>query len=429
MSRQSLTLLALLIAISGWMLWMRQAGSLPWIAANLRAASLLAPQLTPIEPDADWPTFTHPTWGISFRHPPQWTPSIPDFAAMEGNLAQDNEQAPFNSPLDAKQMEFARTIGHVITLTPQAGSGWGKAKLEIVLSNYTLSAQGDLKTWVTLFYTKGEGGAASILEVLPLGDENTPATVDAAVHVIHTNNNIRSDAIWFSQRTLVHGIIVYGTEPALLQLANAISASMEFDIRQQRRLRESDLFAGDEGALRAFVEQMAPAHQPHSPLSPLATTAGMAVAAPTSPLVTNLQRFDGEGSRSDIPRFEVWYDAALWQLAEGRRGMNLLVHRTIDNCSLELLGTPLEATLIASHTLAGYTWSIHQVDLYSFVYRTNHYNWPMGSYILNVTYPDPLPNSNLFFEIAKSECRQQIEVILNSFVVLEPEPIRSLVVP
>src|SRR5688572_29591840 len=64
-----------------------------------------------------------------------------------------------------------------------------------------------------------------------------------------------------------------------------------------------------------------------------------------SPLVQEPQRYEGLSLNPAAPAFEVWYDPALWQLTEGRTGMNYLVHRTIENCSLDLVGTRTEATL------------------------------------------------------------------------------------
>jgi hypothetical protein len=398
MQRKSFLLLSLLVGISGWLLWANTPLGQDTTLARDRAVSPLSPQPTPLKIAANWPTFTHPTWGISFRYHPQWTATIPDLDALSTSFREEEE--------------YIRTVGHVITLLPPKNSAWGNTKIEIMLFNYTLSPSGELERWVSQSSWRYQNGAPAPLKVRPLDEAYTPATADQALYAVGTGIGDPSNIIWIARRGLVYGIVMYDAEPGTIQLAQQIASSLIFDNHQQIRLRQSDVFIGDEEDLRASHETLLPPGN----VSPLVTPAAI---APVSPLAQPLQRYDGHSLAPSTPPFEIQYDPALWQLTEGKTGMNYLIHRAIKNCSIDLLASPAEAILIASTTLAGYTWSVKQIDLYSFTYVTSHANWPQNDYLLKIIYPDPLPNSNLFFEVPESECRRQVTAILNTFVVLD----------
>lgn len=173
----------------------------------------------------------------------------------------------------------------------------------------------------------------------------------------------------------------------------------------------------------ARVSRTSPLRSPLTPtLMPTPTLAPTLTSTPSPAM----QRYAGDAPVTSIPDFEIWYDAAQWELTEGHFGMHNLVHRTIDRCKLELVTGETDAQLIASTTLAGYTWDVLQIDAHTFIYRTSHYNWRNGFYSFKVTYPDALPASHLFHEVEHSECRQLVEGTISNFAALDAAWYRAI---
>ena len=193
-----------------------------------------------------------------------------------------------------------------------------------------------------------------------------------------------------------------------------------------------------EAILDTFTYQVVPTTPTSTPAPPdpntLLPTVTPMPYLPTpyvTPVMLEPQLYEGHALTDGLPAFEIRYDAALWELTEGRTGMNYLVHRTIENCKLDLVGTKTEATLIVSTMLSGYSyfWAVYQIDLHSFIYSTTHPNWQAGPYMFNVTYPEPLSNGLLFHEIEESDCRLQVEDVIDTFFVLEEGIPRRVPVP
>ena len=217
---------------------------------------------------SSWPTFTHPTWGIAFRYPPGWTADIPDFEKIWKDLEDAPKVDGYDSTITPEQKTYARTLGHIISLYPREGSGWGHAKIEMNLSTYTLSPDGALQNWVRLKYDWNENTGMPLddeLDLTALTPSQMPAGVEQAVYVEGEGDHLpRGDSLWWTYEGLVYGIHIYYSEANERDLAYQIFASLAFDPAQHANLREQGQFAGDEEALREFNESMRPV-----PVSPL----------------------------------------------------------------------------------------------------------------------------------------------------------------
>jgi hypothetical protein len=253
MRRQTL---ALLLAISGWILWARQP-----LTQRVAAGTLVATSATPLPPAAtpsielqveeDWPTYTHPHWGISFRYRPDWEVNGTEFIDI--------------ASLTPEQRDYVQTLGHQIYVSPPAATS--PRTILIMPEQYTLSPGGSLVEWVILRneYSEMTGFRTDPLELFSLPAQYMPDGVDQAVYSIdeRSYNTVHSavHVLWLERDEVIYSIRPSYDQPEDIALAFQIAASLDFDPEIEASFREKAKFSGDEEALRQFNESMQPQPQ------------------------------------------------------------------------------------------------------------------------------------------------------------------------
>jgi hypothetical protein len=190
----------------------------------------------------DWLTYTHRTWGISFRYPPDWEVEGPESMAL----------------------------GNPIVVHP-IGSGW--RKIEISLDDFTLSAQGSLETWVRFRNEGGENSGLSTdpLHLSTLSPTYLPAEADEAIYSIGERDRGEIHTLWLASNGLVYRIRPFYSQLEDITLVYEIAASLEFDPIKQKSMRATADFAGDEETLRQLSDSLRATPEAARGNSPLPT--------------------------------------------------------------------------------------------------------------------------------------------------------------
>ncbi len=116
------------------------------------------------------------------------------------------------------------------------------------------------------------------------------------------------------------------------------------------------------------------------------------------------------------PPFEIDYSPSLWEFvqADGPGRVDQLLHRTIAGCSLFLGEGGIGTRQVSTLNLAGYVWTVSQVQSQILRYYTLQDN---SSFIFGLTLPDPYKDS------VKDPCQQAAEDVLETFRVgIRPLP-------
>ena len=239
MRRQPLILFVLLLAISGWMLWARGPATPPIAAIVPAAQTQTSPPATPtitptplppmptpavtVAVEADWQTYTSPTWGITFRYPPGW--------------------AVYESP-------------DYISISAVGESG---GEIFILMEDYLLSAQGSLREWVTLenvaIGSQGRGPLTPYY-VMPIPTNLLPGDVEQGVFSTNHGRVTPTEAVWLAWNGFVFRVASNYHRPIDTANLFAIIVTLKFDPAMEEVLRRSNRWSGDEAALRQQYEEV-----------------------------------------------------------------------------------------------------------------------------------------------------------------------------
>lgn len=119
-------------------------------------------------------------------------------------------------------------------------------------------------------------------------------------------------------------------------------------------------------------------------------------------------------SYPEIPPYEVWYDAEIWQFTEDDEPG--LVNLEDSNCYLSLRNAPGGAEPVDAISLAGRVWTIfggtdeNGEPASSIVYSTQAGD---GGYLFRIDLPEP------YQEGEKSICEQLAEEVIDTFRVMD----------
>jgi len=180
------------------------------------------------------------------------------------------------------------------------------------------------------------------------------------------------------------------------------------------------------GATTSFIVSVTPPAAPpetQGGAAPSAPTAvpPVATVAPGAPVPTapppattvasaGAQHYQGPNPYRDAPRFDVAYEAAIWEYVEndGSGRQSQLKHRMLDGCALWLRAGPVDATPVANVWLAGREWTIAQVgpDIIQYSAPEGDIGWLFG-----VLLPEPYSGRG------NSDCQDAAERVIDTFQV------------
>lgn len=211
--------------------------------------------------------FVHPTWGISFSYPADWSLEIPDFDA----IAKAPALSP-NGETILPNVEDMRLLGHHVTLYPPDNGQWPKTEIVIHLDSYTISSNTDLKKWVTLRddVNAVENPIADLTTTkqVDVSDRPYAHVADQVVYSILENPYIHVETVWLAKADLVYALDAYGADLRVLDVLEQVAASIKFDDKMMAELRAKATFAGNEDAMSAYIESHKPPATPAIPPTP-----------------------------------------------------------------------------------------------------------------------------------------------------------------
>jgi len=134
-----------------------------------------------------------------------------------------------------------------------------------------------------------------------------------------------------------------------------------------------------------------------------------AVARSLRPI--ELAEYRGPNPYRATPEFAVQYDPLVWSfvedMGEGREAN--LVHRSLPNCTVWLKAGPVDAQPLGTVQLAGYDWTLAQIQSNILSYSTPREDL---AFIFGVFLPDA------YVADIKSPCQQAFEDVLSTFRVV-----------
>ena len=125
----------------------------------------------------------------------------------------------------------------------------------------------------------------------------------------------------------------------------------------------------------------------------------------------SLVRYQGPNPYRSTPAFSVDYDSSIWEFVEkdGSGREPRLDHRNIAQCSVWLTAGPMGAQPIATAQLAGYDWTIFQVQPDIIMYSIP---WEDISFIFGLILPES------YTPDVKSPCQQALEDVMQTFQIV-----------
>ena len=124
-----------------------------------------------------------------------------------------------------------------------------------------------------------------------------------------------------------------------------------------------------------------------------------------------LVRYQGPNPYRSTPAFSVDYDPSIWEFVEkdGSGREPRLDHRNIAQCSVWLTAGPMGAQPVATAQLAGYDWTIFQVQPDIIMYSIP---WEDISFIFGLILPES------YTPDVKSPCQQALEDVMQTFQIV-----------
>lgn len=184
--------------------------------------------------------------------------SVPDFDSM---AKPQHELLPGYS--HDVNWDYIRTLGHYISIQPAEGSGWADTEISISLEPYTISARTTLREYANLIHQLSavEDPLASETKQtsVALQEPGLVARENEAVFDITENSVLRISTLWLQQGDLVFNLQTSSEDPKVIELLEAIAASIEFDDAQIKDLRAKAPFSGDEASIREALQRLQPA--------------------------------------------------------------------------------------------------------------------------------------------------------------------------
>jgi hypothetical protein len=362
------------------------------------------PPAQPIEPlpiGEDWPTYEQPLLGISFRYPPEW--EIED---------------PFNHP----NMDESKVLNTALTLHLKGEPG--ERQFSVLLSPYTISDTTPLTNWVAINDQRNRNPQNSYLAYnmsIPPDVSYLPRQARDLVHIQQTYGNSQSNWLWVSIDNLVYSFLV---NPTALAALGAVLSTLEFDEEQVTKLYAEAPFLGDE---RQMVREMVnswvtPTIAPHPTPTPT-VRATVTPSAFESPLIGGLKRYVGNAQYPELPTYEIRYDPATWELTvvgDSNNQRELLAHRTLLGCEINLDSWVTHVIPLAAILLAGQQWGISLFPTTAGDFLTYYVDWGNGGYTFNITLPAPIPDP--YDATKKSQCKLDAEAVLATFYAAKATP-------
>lgn len=205
-----------------------------------------------------WNEYSHHPYGITFQYPSDWTVSVPDFESM---AKPQHELLPGYS--HDVNWDYLQTLGHYVSIQPVEGSGWTDTEISISLEPYTISTQTTLREYANLIHqlsaienplaSETKHTSVALQEPGLLGRENE------VIFDVTENSLLSISTLWFQQGDLVFRLQTFSDDPKVIELLEAIAASIEFDDAQIKDLRAKAPFSGDEASIREALQRLQPA--------------------------------------------------------------------------------------------------------------------------------------------------------------------------
>jgi hypothetical protein len=150
-----------------------------------------------------------------------------------------------------------------------------------------------------------------------------------------------------------------------------------------------------------------------SDLTQIATGSFVAglLSKPAVSTSSGLVRYQGSNAYRSTPALSVDYDPVIWEFVEkdGSGREPRLDHRSIPQCSVWLKAGPMGAQPVATAQLAGYEWTIFQVQPDILMYSIP---WDDISFIFGLILPEP------YTPDVKSHCQLALEDVMQTFQVV-----------
>lgn len=128
----------------------------------------------------------------------------------------------------------------------------------------------------------------------------------------------------------------------------------------------------------------------------------------STPTGDGLSHYQGPGPYASSPTFEIAYDPTVWDYVEddGSGRQSQLLHQALPGCSLWLRAGPAGATAVANASLAGYEWTIGQVQPAILLYSVQQDD---VAFIFGLMLPEAYSAG------AMSQCQEAAEAVISSF--------------
>ena len=130
------------------------------------------------------------------------------------------------------------------------------------------------------------------------------------------------------------------------------------------------------------------------------------------PTEESVAHYQGPNSYQATPRFDVAYDAAVWEYVEddGSGRQSQLKHRTDPGCTIWLRAGAVGTTEVATVWLAERAWTIGQVQSHVILYWA-----PEGDigWIFGVLLPEE------YSGMGNSSCQDAAERVIDTFKIVE----------
>lgn len=135
------------------------------------------------------------------------------------------------------------------------------------------------------------------------------------------------------------------------------------------------------------------------------------LSQPAASTSSGLVRYQGPNAYRSTPELSVDYDPVIWEFVEkdGSGREPRLDHRSIPQCSIWLKAGPMGAQPVATAQLAGYNWTILQVQPDILMYSIP---WEDISFIFGLILPEP------YTPDVKSPCQQALEDVMQTFQIV-----------
>ncbi|MEZ4708046.1 MAG: hypothetical protein R3A44_12610 [Caldilineaceae bacterium] len=388
----------------------------------------------------DWPTYHAADLHIRFAYPPDWR-------------VEHVENTASSYPT-------------VVMLYPPTAANSVLGKIEIDVQTYEIGPAQPLTSWLDSFIVLANqgnpmGGRQSEYVDVTSADLRRSRAPEQVLHVVNVLEETGpfNQTIWLTRGRLIYLMNGYSLDPAMTEIMAQIARSLVFDADapttldalygahvQSQSVEESlaelganrptpatcDLACRDTRAaaaqplslwaqFMAWLRSWMPGEHlvdgaPPQPLLVHTPTAPPTLTA--SPLPTVVQppgTYRGPSIYPGYPDFALTFDAEAFEvvsrpLAAGLTPSPLLVEKNQPDCYLRLDMGPMGAEKLTDVSLAGREWSLAQsgtpgLTVYSTLYQG-------GAYFFGVQTPDAATAA------AQSECRQQLEAVIDSFTIL-----------